>query len=475
MIYRRSKKRPNPLICEELEPRLLLSADLAPIAVDLIPNDVEAQIDDGDLQAIETALLAEFQLSGELIETTTSELVIIDTATPDYQSLVDDLIAGNDDGRSFEIVFLDSDGNGIDQISEILSHYQDLSAIHLISHGSDAAIHLGDTTLDLAALQQAAEQVGAWGQALSAEGDWLIYGCNLAASASGEQFINSFAELTGADVAASDDLTGQGGDWELEYQAGSIETAAALGEEGQQNWQGVLSLTPTGSETLVNQTTTGNQITYDSSGNQVASDSAGNFVVVWEDQNSGDVYGRLYDASGTATSDEFLINTTTAGLQQTVTVAMDDDGNFMVVWTDYSQDGSGTGVYAQIYNADGSLNGGEFLVNETTANSQGMASVAVDGSGNYIVTWSSYSQDEVDTLGVYGRRFDADGNPLSGEFLVNTTTVYDQELSAVAADDAGNFVVVWQSAFQDGSGTGIYGQLYNASGIAQGSEFLINT
>ncbi|MGD8914790.1 MAG: DUF4347 domain-containing protein, partial [Candidatus Thiodiazotropha sp.] len=417
MTRGRAKKNAGILICEELEPRLLLSADLAAIAVDLMPNDIDRQVDDGDLQAIETALLAEPQIQGDVTDTTSRELVIIDTATPNYQSLVDQLVAGNEE-RSFEILFLDSAGNGIDQVSEILAQYQDLTAIHLISHGSDGAIHLGDTSLDLEGLQRMAEQVGAWGQALSAEGDWMIYGCNLAASASGERFIDSFAALTGADVAASDDLTGNiglGGDWELEYQAGDIETSVALADTGQQNWQGVLTLTPTGSEVLVNQTTTNGQLTYDSSGNQVASDSAGNFVVVWEDQNSGDVYGRLFDASGTATSDEFRINSYTTGVQQSTAVAMDADGNFMVVWSSIGQDGDLSGVYAQLFDAAGTPQDVEFRVNETTASNQGQAAVDVDGAGNFIVTWTSEDQDQVGTVGVYARRFDAAGDPLSGE------------------------------------------------------------
>ncbi|MCU7815842.1 MAG: DUF4347 domain-containing protein, partial [Candidatus Thiodiazotropha sp. (ex Rostrolucina anterorostrata)] len=473
----RSKKR-NPLIFEELEPRLLLSADLVGIAIDLTPNDADHQPDESDFQVIEQALQSE-QALVEVTDpdVTSQELVIIDQTTPEYQSLVDDLISQSGDGRSFEIVLLDTDSNGIEQISETLSQYTGLDAVHLISHGSQGEIQLGSTTIDLDEVQHNGKAISAWGNAFSAEGDLLIYGCDLAATIEGERLVDSLAQLTGADVAASDDLTGHntlGGDWDLEYQSGAIEVTTFANEFTQQSWQGLLSLIPTGSETLVNQTTTGDQITHYDSGNQVASDAAGNFVVVWADGNSGDVYGRLYDAAGTAQGNEFRVNTYTTNTQFEAAVAMDDGGNFMVTWNSTNQDGSGYGVYAQRFDASGTTQGSEFLVNQTTTNNQGGASVAADGSGNFIVTWSSYTTAN-NSFDVYARQYNAAGNPLGGEFLVNTTTSDHQQHSAVAADDSGNFVVVWESYSQDGSGWGTYAQRFDAAGVAQGSEFIINT
>ncbi|MCU7842016.1 MAG: DUF4347 domain-containing protein, partial [Candidatus Thiodiazotropha sp. (ex Troendleina suluensis)] len=473
----RSKKR-NPLIFEELEPRLLLSADLVGIAIDLTPNDADHQPDESDLQVIEQALQSE-QALVEVTDpdVTSQELVIIDQTTPEYQSLVDDLISQSGDGRSFEIVLLDTDSNGIEQISETLSQYTGLDAVHLISHGSQGEIQLGSTTIDLDEVQHNGKAINAWGNAFSTEGDLLIYGCDLAATIEGERLVDSLAQLTGADVAASDDLTGHntlGGDWDLEYQSGAIEVTTFANEFTQQSWQGLLSLIPTGSETLVNQTTTGSQITHYDSGNQVASDAAGNFVVVWADDNSGDVYGRLYDAAGTAQGNEFRVNTYTTNTQFEAAVAMDDGGNFMVTWNSTNQDGSGYGVYAQRFDASGTTQGSEFLVNQTTTNNQGGASVAADGSGNFIVTWSSYTTAN-NSFDVYARQYNAAGNPLGGEFLVNTTISNHQQHSAVAADDSGNFVVVWESYSQDGSGWGTYAQRFDAAGVAQGSEFIINT
>ncbi|MES9974806.1 MAG: DUF4347 domain-containing protein, partial [Candidatus Thiodiazotropha sp.] len=246
MRRRRSKKRSNALICEELEPRILLSADLVGVAVDPASNEVERQVDETELQTIEAGLQSVLSNQTDESDISTRELVIIDPATPHYQSLVDDMISRDVDGRSFEIVLLDSSANGIEQLNETLAQYQGLNAIHLISHGGEGEIRLGDATLNQDGLQQSAEQISAWGEALNPGGDWLIYGCDIASTATGERFIEQFAALTGADVAASNDVTGHetlGGDWDLEVTEGSVETDVAVGIDGQQAWLNRLDIT----------------------------------------------------------------------------------------------------------------------------------------------------------------------------------------------------------------------------------------
>ena len=86
--------------------------------------------------------------------------------------------------------------------------------------------------------------ISAWGNALTETGDILFYGCNIAADSAGQSLLNNIAELTGADVAASEDLTGNarlGGDWLLEFQNGEIETNLAFSPDAQQHWSGVLA------------------------------------------------------------------------------------------------------------------------------------------------------------------------------------------------------------------------------------------
>ncbi len=126
------------------------------------------------------------------------------------------------------IVVLDAARDGVDQIGEVLARYENLAAVHILSHGSSGALRLGTAQLNANSLGQYGERLRGWGQALGPQGDLLLYGCDVAAGEAGLQFIESLAGLTGADVAASDDATGgtaAGGDWVLERSTGVIETA----------------------------------------------------------------------------------------------------------------------------------------------------------------------------------------------------------------------------------------------------------
>src|SRR5262249_48140671 len=143
----------------------------------------------------------------------------------------------------------------------------------------------------------------------------------------------------------------------------------------------------------------------------------------------------------------------------------------VVVWASKDQDGDGWGVYAQRYDAAGVAQGTEFRVNKATGFDQTTPSVAMDGSGNFVVTWTS-KQNGVDK-DVYARRFDATGKALTNEFRVNTFTTSDQQDSSIAMDAAGDFVITWSSNGQTNN-WGIYAQRYDATGAAQGSEFQVN-
>ncbi len=172
------------------------------------------------------------------------EIVIIDESVTDFQAFIDDLQAGSDASARFEIVVLAANSDGVERINEILSAYNDVDALHIISHGDDGAVKLGDTWLNSVNLEQYSDTLASWGNSLQQDADILIYGCELAETANGKAFINDLAQFTGADVAASDDLTGHstlGGDWDLEYVSGSVETSVALNASAQAAYQGVLN------------------------------------------------------------------------------------------------------------------------------------------------------------------------------------------------------------------------------------------
>jgi Matrixin len=232
------------------------------------------------------------------------------------------------------------------------------------------------------------------------------------------------------------------------------------------------------SETLVNTTTTGVQTESPYNGHTVAIDANGNYVVVWQSQNQDGsgwgIYAQRYSASGAEVGGEFRVNTTTTGDQEYPSVAMSPGGNFVVVWASANQDGSGWGVFGQQYSSLGVAIGGEFRVNTYTTGDQSYPDIAMDQNGDFVVTWASSGEDG-SGWGVYAQRYSASGAPIGGEFRVNTTTTGDQTYPSVSMDSAGDFVIAWQSQNQDGSGWGVYAQRYNASGSKVGGEFLVNT
>ncbi|MBX3641429.1 MAG: hypothetical protein KF888_13210 [Nitrosomonas sp.] len=222
-----------------------------------------------------------------------------------------------------------------------------------------------------------------------------------------------------------------------------------------------------------------NTVTADRQWNpSIATLADGGFVVTWESYNQdGDgsgVYAQRYDANSEVQGDEFIVNTTAINNQQSPSIAALADGGFIVSWVSEGQDGDGAGIYAQRYNINGAEVGREFIVNTTTISNQHTPSIAALADGGFVVSWESYGQDG-DGAGTYAQRYDASGEAQGAEFLVNTTTASHQMAPSIAALAHGGFVVTWNSYNQDGSGYGVYAQRYDANGIELGREFRVNT
>jgi hypothetical protein len=170
---------------------------------------------------------------------------------------------------------------------------------------------------------------------------------------------------------------------------------------------------------------------------------------------------------------EFRLNRTTTGDQVGNQLDSDALGNYVAVWHGPNASGYGTNdVFFQRYNAVGTPLGPETQVNPDWLGEQDTPDVAVAASGSFVVV---YQAADASFDGIYLRRYDAAGVPLGGAVLVNTFTTGDQQGSAVAIDDSGNVIVTWHSQGQDGSGWGVYAQRYNASGAPVGDEFRVNT
>jgi hypothetical protein len=201
------------------------------------------------------------------------------------------------------------------------------------------------------------------------------------------------------------------------------------------------------------------------------------FVVAWgsnaQDGSGYGVYGQVFDSAGNRVGSEFRVNTYTNNSQNFPSVAGLSDGGFVVTWESSGQDGSSNGVYGQVFDSSGDKAGNEFRVNTYTTSSQtGPSTAGLAGSG-FVVTWASLSQDG-SGYGVYGQVFDSAGNKVGDEFRVNSHTKNDQDASSVTGLSGGGFVVAWESALQDGTEYSIYGQGFSCGGEVFKDELVLN-
>ena len=248
---------------------------------------------------------------------------------------------------------------------------------------------------------------------------------------------------------------------------------------------GAAGAQPLGDDFQVNTLTLGYQDGVDIG---VAADDS--FVVVWhspvsdgDDDSSNSIQARRYSGDGTPLGVEFQVNTFTINFQGWPAVAVAPSGDFVVVWSSEqgSVDTSGASIQAQRFQADGSPVGSQFLVNTQTTYHQTRPDVAVDSNGDFVVVWQSQfdtTGDDDDDWSVQGQRFAANGTPRGGQFQVNSYTTYGQTYPTVSMSDAGDFVVVWQSYTSgdtDTDGLSTLGQRFAANGTLQGAEFQVNT
>ena len=205
--HARARARPQKppfrrkLLFEALEPRLLLSADLNPVE-----------------QQAEAPLVQNFELETQVNmaavlqqQPAPRHIVFLDRSLSEYQSQL-----GN-----AEVVLLDASRDGVTQITDFLDGQSDVSSLHLVGHGSADGATLGSAKLGASTLDSYADQLAQWSEALTSDADILLYGCSVGVD---QGFLGNLAGVTGADVAASIDATGNG-DWDLEAASGAIEAA----------------------------------------------------------------------------------------------------------------------------------------------------------------------------------------------------------------------------------------------------------
>lgn len=167
-----------------------------------------------------------------------TELLFVNADVPESEILLADL------GSWIEVIHLPGNCNGIARITEVLADHTGVAALHILGHGEKGQIELGCTTLSLSSLHAACADISTWGRSLAEGADILFYGCDVGGSADGATLIAQLAYLTGANVAASTDLTGAaalGGNWTLGVQTGQIETVLPFSTAATAAWQHTLN------------------------------------------------------------------------------------------------------------------------------------------------------------------------------------------------------------------------------------------
>lgn len=176
-----------------------------------------------------------------------------------------------------------------------------------------------------------------------------------------------------------------------------------------------------------------------------------------------------------SSTSEFQVNTYSKEDQAFPSIAASTNGNYLITWASTGQDGSSSGIYAQLYDSNNNHIGGEFQVSTTSKGNQSYSQTTSLKDGGYVVTWSSSDGQDGQDDGVFAQRLDANGNAVGKEFQVNTNTASSQYEPELTGLDDGGFVITWTSYLQDGSFHGVYGQRYDANGARAGNEFQINT
>ncbi len=231
-----------------------------------------------------------------------------------------------------------------------------------------------------------------------------------------------------------------------------------------------------GGEFQVNTYTTGIQTLP-----SVSSLSNGGFLVAWEDSSKdGSGYGifaQIFNATGAKVGSQFQVNTYTTADQFAPSVSSLSNGDFVIAWEDDSAlDGSYYGIFAQIFNATGVKVGSQFQVNTYTPQSQQQASVSSLSNGDFVVAWHDNSSLDGSGYGIFAQIFNATGAKVGSQFQVNVYFTGNQLYPSTSSLSNGDFVVAWEDqSGEDGSGYGVFGQMFSATGTNVGGQFQVNT
>ena len=335
MDFMTSQNR-SPLYVQALEPRILYDA-AGLVSGAEIADSLDTADDAGAHQSTDsdsdsgtpprgapnhlddTELLDAFKGLDSLPGDDPREIVFVDAAIDDYQTLIDGV------GDDAEVVRIDSGAAGVSVISRVLAERSNLSAVHIVTHGDPGVLYLGTTRLSSDSLPAFENSLRGWGDALTQDADILFYGCDVADGTEGKAFVDRLSDLTGADVAASVDDTGSaalGGDWDLEQQTGAIETNIAFNSQSRAAFSSLLAVadedfnddavTTNGDGSLTNdgfiyESDTSGAVEIDNTVSGSLAIGSGNYLVFNKDFNT-DNGGDYFEIRASDSGDDFEID-----------------------------------------------------------------------------------------------------------------------------------------------------------------------
>ncbi len=368
-----------------------------------------------------------------------------------------------------EMHLIDPAHDGLEQIALTLDGRSGIDALHIYSHGSAGSLLFGSTTLSSSNINSYASTLSQIGTSLSEAGDILLYGCNVAAGAEGQAFVESVARLTQADVAASDDVTGRaalGADWLLEVQSGAIESVV----QPLAGFDGVLGNTAPTFMVGDGKVTIAIGIGYDS-GQSVAVQSDGRILVAGYSYNDNnyDVALVRYNSNGTLdttfSGDGKLTTAIGIGDDYGRSVAVQSDGKIVVA-------GTTDGDFAIVrYNSNGTLDttfdtDGKVITSFDSGDDSAQ-SIAVQSDGKIVV--AGYSNDSTTGTNNFGvARYNSDGSldttfDTDGKLTTALGTGNDYGYSMALQSD-GKIVVAGYSYYSSSYGYSFALVRYNSNG-----------
>jgi Domain of unknown function (DUF4347)/Cadherin-like/Right handed beta helix region len=463
-----------PARIEAMEARMLYSADIAPVT--LSQNEAPAV----DQHFIQTPAA----------QTRVTELVVIDSRINEPAKLLADIASQQLAGRAIELLEVTEGEDAVAAVNGTLRELQrqgiEVSAIHIVSHGRDGEFNFGKVTINSDFLKSNAADFANWSTALTDDADILVYGCNFAQSSKGQAFSRDLAALTGADIAGNLQETGStllGGDWTLEFNTGAIQSNNAFTQAIENSWSHLLATglsTPLPTHALGTSADMNTGPIIDaginrSGGRAIAMDQNGNYVVVWTDSNSSDIYFNRYAANGSQIS--ALQTVSTNSNQRMPAVAMAADGSFVIVW--HEQFSGRLAVYGQRFEANGAKKDGQFLVASNASEDCLQANVAINGSKDFVVVWQRNNGTQQNNIYSHSYEWGSSGTipiSLSSELLIASAPdgmLSGAEMRPAVALSGTRVFLAWEGP--DASSSGIFLRSFELNGSLATPTVQVNT